>query len=32
VLPVLRSAAEVGPGDRLRVRVADGVVGATVDP
>jgi len=31
VLPVLRSAAEVGPGDRLRVRVADGVVGATVD-
>jgi exodeoxyribonuclease VII large subunit len=31
VLPVLRSAAEVGPGDRLRVRVADGVVAATVD-
>jgi exodeoxyribonuclease VII large subunit len=32
VLPVLRSAGEVAPGDRLRVRVADGVVGATVDP
>jgi exodeoxyribonuclease VII large subunit len=31
VLPVLRSAAEVSPGDRLRVRVADGVVAATVD-
>ena len=31
VLPVLRSAAEVAPGDRLRVRVADGVVAATVD-
>ena len=27
VLPVLRSAGEVAPGDRLRVRVADGVVG-----
>lgn len=32
VLPVLRSAGEVAPGDRLRVRVADGVLGATVDP
>jgi exodeoxyribonuclease VII large subunit len=32
VLPVLRSAAEVAPGDRLRVRVADGVVAATVEP
>jgi len=31
VLPVLRSAGEVAPGDRLRVRVADGVVAATVD-
>ena len=31
VLPVLRSADEVAPGDRLRVRVADGVVAATVD-
>ena len=31
VLPVLRSAGEVAPGDRLRVRVADGVVGATVE-
>jgi exodeoxyribonuclease VII large subunit len=32
VLPVLRSVDEVGPGDRLRVRVADGAVAATVDP
>jgi exodeoxyribonuclease VII large subunit len=31
-LPVLRSAAEVGPGDRLRVRLADGAVAATVEP
>jgi exodeoxyribonuclease VII large subunit len=31
VLPVLRSAGEVAPGDRLRIRVADGVVGATVE-
>jgi exodeoxyribonuclease VII large subunit len=31
VLPVLRSIADVGAGDRLRVRVADGVVAATVD-
>lgn len=32
VLPVLRSVAEVTPGDRLRIRVADGAVGAvTVD-
>jgi exodeoxyribonuclease VII large subunit len=31
VLPVLRSAGEVAAGDRLRVRVADGVVAATVD-
>ncbi|HEX3259200.1 MAG TPA: exodeoxyribonuclease VII large subunit [Pseudonocardia sp.] len=31
VLPVLRSAGEVAPGDRLRVRVADGVVRATVE-
>ncbi|OZM83809.1 exodeoxyribonuclease VII large subunit [Pseudonocardia sp. MH-G8] len=29
-LPVLRSAAEVGPGDRLRIRVADGAVAASV--
>jgi exodeoxyribonuclease VII large subunit len=29
-LPVLRSAGEVGPGDRLRIRVADGAVAATV--
>jgi exodeoxyribonuclease VII large subunit len=31
VLPVLRSIGDVGAGDRLRVRVADGVVAATVD-
>ena len=31
VLPVLRSVGEVAPGDRLRVRVADGAVAATVD-
>jgi exodeoxyribonuclease VII large subunit len=31
VLPVLRSIDEVGAGDRLRVRVADGAVAATVD-
>ncbi|HEY4419149.1 MAG TPA: exodeoxyribonuclease VII large subunit [Pseudonocardia sp.] len=30
VLPVLRSVAEVVPGDRLRIRVADGAVTATV--
>jgi exodeoxyribonuclease VII large subunit len=30
-LPVLRSVEEVGPGDRLRIRVADGPVTATVD-
>jgi exodeoxyribonuclease VII large subunit len=29
-LPVLRSVDEVGPGDRLRIRVADGAVAATV--
>jgi exodeoxyribonuclease VII large subunit len=29
-LPVLRSVDEVGPGDRLRIRVADGAVTATV--
>jgi exodeoxyribonuclease VII large subunit len=29
-LAVLRSVDEVGPGDRLRVRVADGAVAATV--
>jgi exodeoxyribonuclease VII large subunit len=29
-LPVLRSTAEVGPGDRLRIRVADGAVAASV--
>ncbi|WP_343942325.1 exodeoxyribonuclease VII large subunit, partial [Pseudonocardia zijingensis] len=29
-LPVLRSVDEVGPGDRLRIRVADGAVPATV--
>jgi exodeoxyribonuclease VII large subunit len=29
-LPVLRSIDEVGPGDRLRIRVADGAVAATV--
>ncbi len=32
VLPVLRSTADVGPGDRLRIRVGDGVVPATVEP
>ena len=31
VLPVLRSVSEVGAGDRLRVRVGDGAVAATVD-
>jgi exodeoxyribonuclease VII large subunit len=29
-LPVLRSVAEAGPGARLRVRVADGALGAVV--
>jgi exodeoxyribonuclease VII large subunit len=29
-LPVLRSVGEVGPGDRVRIRVADGAVAATV--
>jgi len=29
-LPVLRSVDEVAPGDRLRIRVCDGAVGATV--
>jgi exodeoxyribonuclease VII large subunit len=29
-LPVLRSIGEVAPGARLRIRVADGAVGATV--
>jgi exodeoxyribonuclease VII large subunit len=29
-LPVLRSVDEVGPGDRVRIRVADGAVAATV--
>jgi exodeoxyribonuclease VII large subunit len=29
-LPVLRSVGEVAPGDRLRIRVADGAVAATV--
>jgi exodeoxyribonuclease VII large subunit len=29
-LPVLRSTDEVAPGDRLRIRVADGAVAATV--
>ena len=29
-LPVLRSVSEVMSGDRLRIRVADGVLGATV--
>jgi exodeoxyribonuclease VII large subunit len=29
-LPVLRSVGEVAPGDRLRIRVADGAVPATV--
>jgi exodeoxyribonuclease VII large subunit len=32
VLPVLRSTAEVAAGDRLRIRVGDGVVPATVEP
>jgi exodeoxyribonuclease VII large subunit len=32
VFPVLRSVGDVRPGDRLRVRVADGAVPATVDP
>jgi exodeoxyribonuclease VII large subunit len=31
VYPVLRSVDDVGPGDRLRVRVGDGAVAATVD-
>jgi exodeoxyribonuclease VII large subunit len=31
VLPVLRSIGDVSAGDRLRVRVADGAVAATVD-
>ena len=31
VLPVLRSVGDVAAGDRLRVRVADGAVAATVD-
>jgi len=31
VLPVLRSVRELAPGDRVRIRVADGAVGATVD-
>jgi exodeoxyribonuclease VII large subunit len=30
-LPVLRSAGEAPPGTRLRVRVADGAVGAVTD-
>jgi exodeoxyribonuclease VII large subunit len=30
--PVLRSVAEVAPGDRLRIRVADGAVPAVVEP
>ena len=30
-LPVLRSAADAAPGTRLRVRLADGAVGAVVD-
>jgi exodeoxyribonuclease VII large subunit len=30
VLPVLRSTAEVAPGDRLRIRVGDGTVAAAV--
>lgn len=30
--PVLRSAGEVGEGDRLRIRVADGAVAARVEP
>lgn len=31
VLPVLRSAAEVSAGDRLRIRVGDGIVHAVVE-
>jgi exodeoxyribonuclease VII large subunit len=31
VLPVLRSVGDVDAGDRLRIRVADGAVAATVD-
>jgi exodeoxyribonuclease VII large subunit len=31
VLPVLRSVSEVGAGDRLRIRVGDGAVAATVE-
>jgi exodeoxyribonuclease VII large subunit len=31
ILPVLRSTAEVAPGDRLRIRVGDGTVGAAVE-
>jgi exodeoxyribonuclease VII large subunit len=30
-LPVLRSTADAGPGTRLRVRVADGAIGAVVE-
>ena len=30
-LPVLRSVREVGPGARLRVRVADGALAAVVE-
>lgn len=32
VLPVLRAVGEVDPGDRLRIRVGDGTVAATVEP
>jgi exodeoxyribonuclease VII large subunit len=31
ILPVLRSTAEVAPGDRLRIRVGDGTVAAAVE-
>ncbi|GAA1842200.1 exodeoxyribonuclease VII large subunit [Pseudonocardia ailaonensis] len=31
VLPVLRAAGDVGPGDRVRIRVAEGVVTAAVE-
>ncbi|GAA2853447.1 exodeoxyribonuclease VII large subunit [Pseudonocardia halophobica] len=31
ILPVLRSTAEVAPGDRLRIRVGDGTVRAAVE-
>ncbi|MCE0765268.1 exodeoxyribonuclease VII large subunit [Pseudonocardia kujensis] len=31
ILPVLRSTTEVAPGDRLRIRVGDGTVGAAVE-